>query len=615
MRLRRCLLITIFSVLFLTISHPALSQTPDGDVAPLGNRDGTVNVGDALVALRFALALETPTQEDIDHGDVAPLDATNQPNPDGVINVGDALVILRKALGIIQFPSADGTSIKGGLLTQDESWSGEILVTERVTVPEGVTLTIKPGTIVKFRHYRGYKEPWKITGLGVSGGTVIAVGTPEEQIWFTSDADEPINGDWGGISVSNSNSSVFDYTIVEYGAVGIEQFFSKVTVSNSIVRWCNSEGLYAEQSSPVFKNNTLYGNAYNSIALENYNYDAQILNNVITSDFESQQSGVQGIQVQNSTAHIEGNYFKDFQGVIVWVVANSSATVKRNKFNGSWNDSPIKTGDQSNSVIEDNDYGDGHIPIPEFDYQDIKKTELGYLPSDPEDKYLYVYDQVDETRRIVNRFCKQPGIGWWAVTYANGKIFVSSMGGDALIGIDMVTGNETEVIFSELLGVPMGLTFDGEYFWALLHGPEKIVKFKISNNSAQIIDSFDHPDIGKGRPYGIATDGEYLYLPALEGRKVYKMDKNGTKVGEINFEEGFAAAGIVWTGSYFWTCGGVMLQKWTKEGKLAGEIYPPAVETSGIDWDGNYLLAISKTCEEWNDEKVFQIEILDDSIN
>ena len=75
----------------------------DGDVAPLGDRDGTVNIGDALVGLRFALTLETPTQEDMEHGDVAPLDAKGQPNPDGVINVGDALVILRKALGIISF--------------------------------------------------------------------------------------------------------------------------------------------------------------------------------------------------------------------------------------------------------------------------------------------------------------------------------------------------------------------------------------------------------------------------------------------------------------------------------------------------------------------------------
>jgi len=77
--------------------------TADGDVAPLGSRDGTVNVGDALVALRFALGLESPTQDDISHGDVAPLDASNKPSPDGVINVGDALVILRKALGIVSF--------------------------------------------------------------------------------------------------------------------------------------------------------------------------------------------------------------------------------------------------------------------------------------------------------------------------------------------------------------------------------------------------------------------------------------------------------------------------------------------------------------------------------
>jgi len=77
----------------------------DGDVAPLGNCDGVVNVGDALVALRFALGLEPghPTADEVCHGDVAPLDTQGKPNPDGVINVGDALVILRKALGLVSF--------------------------------------------------------------------------------------------------------------------------------------------------------------------------------------------------------------------------------------------------------------------------------------------------------------------------------------------------------------------------------------------------------------------------------------------------------------------------------------------------------------------------------
>jgi hypothetical protein len=96
--------------------------------------------------------------------------------------------------------------------------------------------------------------------------------------------------------------------------------------------------------------------------------------------------------------------------------------------------------------------------------------------------------------------------------------------------------------------------------------------------------------------------------------KVYKMEKDGTLVGEIHFEGGFVASGIVWTGSYFWTCGGYKLQKWTMDGKLVGGIYPPAVEAWDIDWDGQYLLTICRTCEEWADEKVFQIEILDDSL-
>jgi len=73
-----------------------------GDVAPLGEPDGLVNVGDSLVCLRFALGLETPTQVDMENGDVAPFLDAQGPDPDGYINVGDALVILRMALGIIK---------------------------------------------------------------------------------------------------------------------------------------------------------------------------------------------------------------------------------------------------------------------------------------------------------------------------------------------------------------------------------------------------------------------------------------------------------------------------------------------------------------------------------
>ena len=79
-----------------------VSHEADGDVAPFGARDGIVNVGDSLVAMRFALGLLTPTQEDMYHGDTAPLDDQGEPVPDGEITVGDALIILQKALGMTQ---------------------------------------------------------------------------------------------------------------------------------------------------------------------------------------------------------------------------------------------------------------------------------------------------------------------------------------------------------------------------------------------------------------------------------------------------------------------------------------------------------------------------------
>ena len=98
---------TVIMAMLIAFMTPSFAATTDGDVAPFGSRDGIVDVGDALVALRFALVLETPSQDDMIHGDIAPLTDDNVPNPDGFITVGDALVILRKALGLINWPLSE----------------------------------------------------------------------------------------------------------------------------------------------------------------------------------------------------------------------------------------------------------------------------------------------------------------------------------------------------------------------------------------------------------------------------------------------------------------------------------------------------------------------------
>jgi hypothetical protein len=39
-------------------------------------------------------------------------------------------------------------------MTEDEIWRGEILLTGDVEIPQGVTLTIEPGTIIRFTAQR-----------------------------------------------------------------------------------------------------------------------------------------------------------------------------------------------------------------------------------------------------------------------------------------------------------------------------------------------------------------------------------------------------------------------------------------------------------------------------
>lgn len=65
----------------------------DGDLAPVGARDGQVGAGDMLIALRIALGLHSPTETDLLRGDVYPPGA-----PDGVIDLSDALVIQKQVL-------------------------------------------------------------------------------------------------------------------------------------------------------------------------------------------------------------------------------------------------------------------------------------------------------------------------------------------------------------------------------------------------------------------------------------------------------------------------------------------------------------------------------------
>jgi hypothetical protein len=78
----------------------SFTTMPDGVLSP---GEASPSIADALKALRIAVNLVQPTQDDRNHGDVAPLGPDGKPRPDGVIDVGDSFVILRRAVNLISW--------------------------------------------------------------------------------------------------------------------------------------------------------------------------------------------------------------------------------------------------------------------------------------------------------------------------------------------------------------------------------------------------------------------------------------------------------------------------------------------------------------------------------
>lgn len=566
---------------------------------------------------------------------------------------------------------------KFGLLEQNETWSGEIFIPGLVEVPQGVTLTIEPGTVIKFRHSRDYKD-FRSGALLVNGGTLRAIGTPEEPIWFTSDADEPINGDWEGIAIENSKGeNIIKYSIVECAFIGIRFWTSSGSVANSIVRWINAEGIYMERSDVVIENNMIYCTGYNGIAMEQFN-DVIIRNNKIINN---QGSGIHGEatkavvennivsnsrtgitfddfsevvlrnnlieNIRNEALHFyvdsTGNlFFNEIRSSGIGISSYGSRLIANNNdiYNNTKNVEIFTMqevdlrenwwGSTNKAGIKEKIHSDTEAPFepflnkegvsiqePVFDYQDVKKTELGYIPGDPEDKYPYIYADEDETRRVVKKICGEKegfgeyGFGWSLVWDGRYLWRTRHAGSGDLVKIDPET---CEIVVSfENPGIAQdrGIAFDGESLWVNDFTQKKV--FEIDPETGKILSSFNIPEMGSGSS-GIAWDGQYLYLVDWLKRDqprapLYKVGREGSLIDIIELEEA-GGASITFDGQYFWISpSGRGIRKFDKQGKLVGEIYAAAFGGEAIAHDGEYLWVLHRTQELWNDPKLYKVII------
>ena len=176
----------------------------------------------------------------------------------------------------VVLPQIAGATDVSGLLAEDAVWTlpgSPYVVTGNVLVGGDATLTIEPGVTVAFDSGNSLQI----------AGVLVARGTSDDTIVFTSNLAEPAPGDWGTILFSDSSAdatfdvdgnfidgSIIEYATVEYGGNIADRRRGALMmngahpfITRSTIRRNDSSGIYAWNISANLRisNNVISDNA------------------------------------------------------------------------------------------------------------------------------------------------------------------------------------------------------------------------------------------------------------------------------------------------------------------------------------------------------------------
>ena len=245
-------------------------------------------------------------------------------------------------------------------------------------VLEGETLIIEPGVTIKFSYagaMEGNPHTFRVYGK------LIARGTPDNPILFTSNATNPAPYDWDKVKFHKQADpdSIMEHCIIEYSTQGVQPDRCDVTLKNCTMRHIGKYGVKVVKSSPHISG--CYISTRNiGIRIKgdtSHQPNPTILNNVFDncdyfgilacSRSESvikgnvfRNSGEYGIYTTNTELQIEDNEFTGNRIGIALI--NSMDEITDNEFEDS-KEYGIYTSYGNELTIEDNVFEDNVIGV------------------------------------------------------------------------------------------------------------------------------------------------------------------------------------------------------------------------------------------------------------
>ncbi len=130
----------------------------------------------------------------------------------------------------------------------DQTWSGTVIIDGVIQFGPKATLTVLPGTKVEFTRNDADGD-----GIGENEiyiqGRLVAKGTADKPIVFTSAEKIKRPGDWGAVNIMVSQGRInrLSHCIIEYGYRGFHMHFSKASITDSKLRH-NYMGIQCQDS-------------------------------------------------------------------------------------------------------------------------------------------------------------------------------------------------------------------------------------------------------------------------------------------------------------------------------------------------------------------------------
>ncbi len=146
------------------------------------------------------------------------------------------------------------------IIDSAEVWAGTIRINGIVTVKKEGTLTIQPGTKILFARNDLDGDGIGDSELLVEGG-LIARGTVDAPIIFTSAEEQPQKADWKYLYLDFARQAIVEHVISEYAYSGIQVHFCKASIENSVFR-NNVDGVRFSTVNIVVQGNSIYNNKH-----------------------------------------------------------------------------------------------------------------------------------------------------------------------------------------------------------------------------------------------------------------------------------------------------------------------------------------------------------------